>query len=167
MINNIFSLTKVFIKTSLNNTSNKQNKKKSSTIIKYFLLSLLIVYIVGIISYFSHTVIDGLKALNQENLFVVYIFVAITFLVLITSIISSINVNYFSKDNLSVLPLPLKPLEVLAAKMNTLLAYEYIESLLIGLPSLIVFGIKTNQDFILYFSNYCIIVNSCSSLYLR
>ena len=150
MINNIFSLTKVFIKTSLNNTSNKQNKKKSSTIIKYFLLSLLIVYIVGIISYFSHTVIDGLKALNQENLFVVYIFVAITFLVLITSIISSINVNYFSKDNLSVLPLPLKPLEVLAAKMNTLLAYEYIESLLIGLPSLIVFGIKTNQDFIYY-----------------
>lgn len=148
MIKNIIALTKVFIKTSLTNF--QSNSKKSSNILRYLLYAFLVVYVIGTFSFLSIEIIDLLLSINQENVFIGYAVTICFFLMLITAIFSTISIFYFSKDNISVLPLPLKPMEVLASKLNTLLAYEYLEEAAILLGPMIVFGIKTNQNFVYY-----------------
>ena len=148
MLNNILNLTKVFLKSGLNQGSNT-NKKKNN-FLKYILYAFLLIYLFGAIGLFSYFLVDTLLSINQENVFVGYVLTAIIFFTLFTIILSGINIYYFSNDNLSILPLPVKPLEVLASKMNTLLVYAYFESFLLGLPSLIIFGVKTHQDFFYY-----------------
>ena len=146
MIKNIIALTKVFIKTSL--TNYQSNSKKSSNILRYLLYAFLVVYVIGTFSFLSIEIIDLLLSINQENVFIGYAVTICFFLMLITAIFSTISIFYFSKDNISVLPLPLKPMEVLASKLNTLLAYEYLEETAILLGPMIVFGVKTNQSFV-------------------
>lgn len=152
MLNNILSLTNVFIKTNFKSifSSNTNNNKKGRKILRIILYIFLFVYLIGALSFLSVSILDTLIPMKLEGMFIGYVLTASFFFSLVTSIISSISINYFSDDNLSILPLPLKPMEVLASKVNTLLAYEYIENFILMVAPLVVYGIKTNQSFVYY-----------------
>ena len=140
MINRTIALTKVFLKSLFI----KRNDKKKK-IGKYILYGLLIAYLIGVIVVGSKMLIDLLRTMRQTKVFIGFILSANIFMALFLTIVASVQVLYFSKDNLSVLPLPVRPMEITAAKINTLLAYEYMEEALLGLLPLAVYGVLTHQ----------------------
>ena len=147
MLKNIINLTKVFITTSFNKTST--NKKRNS-IIRILLYLFIFIYVIGAFGFLSYQILSGLISINQEKAFVAYILMAIITIVMFTTIMTIINVFYFSNDNLSILPLPFKPIEVLSSKFNTLLVYVYMEEAMFGLIPLFMYGYFTKQSIIYY-----------------
>ena len=153
MKNKVISLTKVIFKNAFQNmesaksTSEKVTKKSKSMIILYIFV---FIYLAGIIGVFSNGLIKELIEINQEQMFLGLILLAIAFLVLIQSIFSAINILYYSKDNEYILPLPIKPSEIVAAKTNVLLITEYFVVAIIGLIPLAIYGILTNASVLYY-----------------
>ena len=105
MIRNIINLTRIFLITSFG----KGESKNRHRIGKIILYAGLFVYLIGVFGFLSYEILSGLIALKQEEAFIGLILMGIITLVLFTTIISTMNVLYFSKDNRFVLPLPLKP----------------------------------------------------------
>jgi len=147
MIKNIINLTKIFLISAFNRGGNRKRKKRIGRIVLY---GLLFAYLIGVFGFLSYEILSGLIVLKQEEAFIGYILMAIITLVLFTTIISTMNVLYFSSDNRFVLPLPFKPLEVLSAKLNTLLIYVYMEEAMLGLIPMIMYGIMTKQNIVYY-----------------
>ena len=63
-------------------------------------------------------------------MFIGIFLLGLALLTIIQSIISATNVFYFSKDLDYILPLPLKPREILISKLNIILVTEYVICLL-------------------------------------
>jgi hypothetical protein len=57
---------------------------------------------------------------------------------------------YFSKDVESLLPLPLKPRQIVGAKFLAVAAYEYLITAAIFLPIMIIYGIKSASGVLFY-----------------
>ena len=146
MIKNIIDLTRIFLITSFS----KGGSKDKHRIGKMLLYAGLFVYLIGVFGFLSYEILSGLIALKQEEAFIGLVLMGIITLVMFTTIISTMNVLYFSDDNRFVLPLPLKPVEVLSAKLNTLLVYVYIEEMMLGLIPLIMYGYMTGQSVLYY-----------------
>ena len=147
MNNKIISLTKVIFKNSFQNMETakeaKTNKKSKSMIVLYIFV---FIYLAGIIGVFSNGLIKELIAIKQEQMFIGLILLAIAGFVLIQSIFSAINILYYSKDNEYILPLPIKPSEIVASKTNVLLITEYFVIAIIGLIPLSIYGILTSAS---------------------
>ena len=161
MKSKVISLTKVIFKNSFQNmetaksTNENKNKKSAGMIILY---AFVFIYLAGIVGVFSNGVIKELIEINQEQMFLGLILLAIAFLVLIQSIFSAINILYYSKDNEYILPLPIKPSQIVAAKTNVLLLTEYFVVAIIGLIPLIIYGILTSANILYYISMIVILV---------
>jgi ABC-2 type transport system permease protein len=146
MWKNSFNLTKIFLISSFG----KGGSKKKNGTGKILLYGLLFAYLIGVFAFLSYEILTGLMALEQQESFIGFVLMAIITLVLFTTVISTMNVLYFSKDNRFILPLPLRPVEVLSAKINTLLAYVYLEEMMLGLAPLLMYGILTKQSILYY-----------------
>ena len=161
MKSKVISLTKVIFKNSFQNmetaksTNENKNKKSAGMIILY---AFVFIYLAGIVGVFSNGVIKELIEINQEQMFLGLILLAIAFLVLIQSIFSAINILYYSKDNEYILPLPIKPSQIVAAKTNVLLLTEYFVVAIIGLIPLTIYGILTSANILYYISMIVILV---------
>lgn len=68
------------------------------------------------------------------------------------SIFSSINLLYFTKDSEYILPLPLKPYQIILARTIVLICLEYIIEVFIGLVPLTIYGIQTGARILYYIS---------------
>ena len=108
------------------------------------------IYIAGIVGFLSCQTIGTLQAIHQEEMFLGLILLAIMGFILIQSIFSSISLLYFSKDNEYILPLPVKPSQIIIAKTNIILFIEYFIEIIIGFIPLILYGILTMQGPIYY-----------------
>ena len=146
MIRMICDLTKVFLVSSFN----RGGSRKKSGILRYVLYGLLFVYLIGVFGFLAHEMLKGLMAFGQEEAFIGFILMGIITLVMFTTIISTMNVLYFSRDNQFILPLPVKPLEVLSAKLNTLLIYVYMEEAMMALAPMVIYGYMTRQSIVYY-----------------
>ena len=162
MKNKVISLTKVIFKNSFQNmetakgTNENKNKKSKSMLILYIFV---FIYLAGIIGVFSNGLITELMAINQEQMFLGLILLSIAIFVLIQSIFSAINVLYYSKDNEYILPLPIKPSQIVAAKTNVLLLTEYFIVGIIGLIPLTIYGILTSSSILYYVSMLIILIS--------
>lgn len=147
MKNKVISLTKVIFKNSFQNMETAKeantNKKSKSMVILYIFV---FIYLAGIIGVFSNGLIKELIAIKQEQMFIGLILLGIAGFVLIQSIFSAINILYYSKDNEYILPLPIKPREIVASKTNVLLITEYFVIAIIGLIPLSIYGILTSAS---------------------
>ncbi len=161
MKNKVISLTKVIFKNSFQNmetakgANENKNKKSKSMIILYIFVFL---YLAGIIGVFSNGLIKELMAINQEQMFLGVILLAIAGFVLIQSIFSAINILYYSKDNEYILPLPIKPRQIIAAKTNVLLITEYFIVAIIGLIPLVIYGVLTSANVLYYISMLIVLI---------
>ncbi len=147
MIRNICDLTKIFLISAFNRSG---NIKRKNQILKYLLYALLLLYLAGICGFASYELIDSLMQIHQQEAFVALLLMAVITLVMFTTVVSCMNVLYFSDDNRFILPLPLKPLEVLSAKLNTLLIYVYMEEAMLALAPMAIYGVMTKQSFVYY-----------------
>lgn len=148
----ILKLTRIFLKSSFSNMNTKMGmpSKTKNKQLSMLLYSILLLYLAGIIILFSYGMINGLKEIQQETTFIGLILFSILGLTTIQSIFSCINILYFTKDSEYILPLPLKPYQILIAKTNVLIIVEYIITILIGLIPLSLYGILTNMGISYY-----------------
>ena len=150
-MNKIINLTKVFLKTSFSNMNTQMGMpSKSNKIVSKILYVVLFLYLAAIVSLFSGGMVESLKIINQQEIFIGLILLVVTAFCVIQTIFSSINVFYFTKDNEYILPLPLKPYEIILARTNVLIITEYIVTVLIGFIPLLVYGVLTSVSMSYY-----------------
>lgn len=157
MKSKVISLTKVILKNSFQNVKPDKttNKKSIGMIILY---AFVFLYLAGIIGVFSNGLIKELMGINQEQMFLGLILLVVAGFVLIQSVFSAINVLYYSKDNEYILPLPIKPRQIVASKTNVLLITEYFIVVIIGLLPLTIYGILTSANILYYISMLIVLV---------
>lgn len=143
-------LTKVFLKNSfrgLDKSGIGQEKRKKGMVALYFFIFIYLGAILGVMSY---NIINALIPINQEEMFLGIFFLAIATMVIFQSIFSIANVFYFSKDIEYILPMPIKPWEILLAKFNVILITEYVMTFLLGIVPIIIYGILTSSSILFY-----------------
>ena len=148
-MNKVIKLTKIFLKNSFSNMDARMgiSTKSKSKIIVY---GLLFLYFAGLIIFLGYNLLDGLIAIHQETIFVGMVLFMIFGLATVQTIFSSINILYFTKDSEYLLPLPLKPYQIILARTNVMLIAEYLIIFLVGFIPLLMYGILTGAGIIYY-----------------
>ena len=145
----VIKLTKIFLKNSFSNMDARMgiSTKSKSKILIY---GILFLYFAGLIIFLGYNLLDGLIAIHQETIFVGMVLFMIFGLAIIQTIFSSINILYFTKDSEYLLPLPLKPYQIILARTNVMLIAEYLIIFLLGFIPLVMYGILTGAGIIYY-----------------
>lgn len=150
----VFILTKILLKSG-SGTQDKRNKNGKSTIINRKLLLYLIVGLsflpleITIVS-MTASIYDALAQIGQQGVILSLGIIAVSFIMFFFGILYVLNVFYFSNDIERLLPLPLKPYQILVAKFFTVVIYEYLTEMVIMLPILLVYGIKSGEGIAFY-----------------
>lgn len=156
MINKIMKLSKIFIKDYFENLYifNK-NGKKINIKSKFTWLVLIIIVTIG---YLSMKLIEQLYKSGQGILFFKIYFPILATLFMFQAIMVYCNVFFFSKDLEYILPLPIKPIELLIAKFNNVICITYgTEAILLAIPSFM-YGIITVQPIMYYLSMILVLI---------
>lgn len=153
----VIKLTKIFLKNSFSNMDARMgiSTRSKSKIIVY---GLLFLYFAGLIIFLGYNLLDGLIAIHQETIFVGMILFMIFGLAIIQTIFSSINILYFTKDSEYLLPLPLKPYQIILARTNVMLIAEYLIIFLLGFIPLVMYGILTGAGIVYYITTILAVV---------
>lgn len=148
MIKNVILLTKVSTKNLLESmnliskSTGKFNKKST-----YFWLLIIVMVAIGIL---SNYILSFLQQYGQTGIFLDVIFAMLLLIMFMQSIILSINVFYFSKDIEYFLPLPLRPMELMLSKFNTIMLVLYGTEAIFALIPLCLYGTTINLGIIYY-----------------
>ncbi len=120
----IISLTKVLVKEFYQNLAifNTEKKKLNKKSVFFWLIAIVFLGI----TYLSYEIIKFLAEVGQEKVFLNLYFFILSILLLFQTILVCTNIFFFSKDIEKILHMPLKPVELLLGKFNTLLCMLYI-----------------------------------------
>lgn len=151
----IFSLTKVLLKNSFQRYDNKKQKNKVATAILYIIV---FGYVMALFGVFSFQIINTLKQINQESIFIGMFLMGVALFIIIQGMVSATNVFYFSRDLEYILPLPLKPREILISKLNVILITEYIVELLFAVVPIIIYGVLTAVGIQYYIISFLVLL---------
>ena len=154
-IKNIINLTMVYIKE--NNESLKIINFKTRQINKRNIIFWTYVILLFAITYVSYQAVEYLKKIGKPEIFLNGYFLFLEILIILKTIILSINIFYFSKDIENILYLPLKPVEILLSKFNTLLYMNYEMELIFGLLPFIIYGIYNSLS-LMYYINLILVL---------
>ena len=154
-LKNIFNLSKLYIiendaSLKIINMETKKINKKSA------LFWIYVILIFGIL-YISSEVISFVSKTGKPEIFINVFLLFLELLVIIRTIMVSMNVFYFSKDIENILHLPIKPIEILLSKFNTVLFINYELELIFALIPLLIYGIYVYSG-IAYFINLIILL---------
>lgn len=145
-------LTRVMLKNF--NLFDLRPGKTSKDRIKGVLLSVLILaaflplmFGIGTLAFGGY---DVLSEIQQEGIILGIGFSVSSLAIFFFGIFYVMSIFYFSKDIESLLPLPLKSSEILAAKFTVTLFYEYLTESVFLAPILIGFGIASNGRLMYY-----------------
>ena len=149
MINRILKLSKVLIKEYFENLEafNKKKGKKSKKTLYIWLTIILI----GTVSFYSFKIIEFLNSQGQEQLFLKIYLPILAIIFTFQSILVSCNVFFFSKDLEYIVPLPIKPIELLIAKFNNVISITYAMEAIFLLSPLLMFGTLGIKSISYYF----------------
>ncbi|MCX8128494.1 MAG: hypothetical protein N3I35_00140 [Clostridia bacterium] len=100
------------------------------------------------ISLFMYGLFTAGKLLNKPELVLTLSLVGGQLVILIFGIFLIIGSFYFAKDLNILIPLPLKPSQVLGSKFAVIMFSEYLILFLFMVPSFIIYGTGTDQSFI-------------------
>lgn len=148
MYKNIVNLTRILCKDLLSkldfiNVHNRKIDKKKSTF--WFLVTIIIA-----IAFLSYKVIIFFRDINQQIIFLNLFFMMLSIITIFQIIIISLNNYYFSHELNYLLPLPIKPKELLISKFLTILINIYISESLFFLIPMLLYGILTYCNCIYY-----------------
>ena len=156
MIKKTITLSKVFIKEYFQNlyifnkNTKKFNKKSSFT----WLLFIVMI----VIGYLSFKIINYLDKSGQGILFLKIYFPILATVFMFQAVLVCCNVFFFSEDLEYILPLPIKPVELLIAKFNNVMSITYGMEVIFLLIPLLMYGIIVAQNVIYYFSMLIILL---------
>lgn len=115
------------------------------TLLALYILILNSIYIVGV-------------QLNQPEIVLTLSIIFTQFIVMFFGIFYIMSAFYFSKDINILLPLPLKPYEVLGSKLIVVIINEYLTILPMLLPAVIIYGMGTNQGLFYWLKSFIVIL---------
>jgi ABC-2 type transport system permease protein len=142
-MNKYIVLTKVLLKNGSNSASMKKNSKIRKVAL-WIIILLALLPTIKLFSIFVSSAYDYLYKIGQQGLILSLGISFTSIFIFFFAIFYSINVLYFSKDIDLLLPLPLKPWEILLSKFTVILIYEYLTEIFILLPILLVYGYKSS-----------------------
>ena len=151
-MNKIFVLTKTLLKNELSFSA--KIDKKNIWILLIFALSLIPMF--WIFSKLFLAAFDVLAIIKQQGFLLGFIIAINNMLIFVFGLLYVMNAFYFSNDLEHLLPLPLKPSQILLAKFIDTLIYEYFSEIIFLLPFLILYGYKSNAGLLYYF--YALII---------
>lgn len=151
-MNNVWILTKVFLKTGFGE-GREVKKKNNSKIFTIVLLLFTIPMMFFSIGMTVFGVFEGLKVINQEGLLIGLAYNTCSVIIFIFGIMSVMSIFYFSKDITFVLPLPFRPREITLAKFITVVIYQYIVAAFILIPTVFIYGIRTGAGIGFYLTS--------------
>jgi ABC-2 type transport system permease protein len=146
-------LTKILLKNG--GVSVKQSVKSGGmnrnrqVLISLLVLAAFIPMILGI-GQFTALVFDTLAMIGQQGIILALALPAAAFIIFFFGIAYIINTFYYSMDIESLLPLPLKPGEILGAKFAVVLVYEYLTESVFLVPILAVYGFRNGESAVFY-----------------
>lgn len=153
-MSNYIALTKVLLKNSLSSFSAKKSKGWMNSNVKNIALMVIIIVsmlpLVGGIAAMVWGSYGVFKALGQEGLILAAGLLSVGMIVLFFGVFYVMNVFYFSKDVETLLPLPLRPSTIMAAKFTVTLLYEYLTELVVLAPILVAFGVASHAGIVYY-----------------
>lgn len=149
-LNNIFNLSKLFIRENdvnlkIINMETKNINKKSVLFWVYVILFFGIFYI-------SSEVISYMVKIGKPEIFINGFLLFLEVLIIIRTVMVSMNVFYFSKDIENILHLPIKPIEILISKLSTIIFMNYELEILIGIIPFFIYGIYTYAKLSYFFN---------------
>lgn len=150
----IIDLTSIFLRDSyqsidiINTKTHKLNKKS--------IFLWMIAIILFALLFISDKIIKFLVTRGQAEIFLNIYFLVLAILIMFQTILVCTNVFYFSKDLEFILPLPIKPVELLISKFSTLICNIYISEIIFGVIPIAIYGIRTNSSVLFYI--YALIV---------
>lgn len=144
----IISLSIVFIKEFYQNLPIFDTKKKKFNKKSIFFWLIAIIFL-GI-TFVSYKIIRFLSHIGQPEIFLNLYFLLLAVLLLFQTILICANLFFFSKDIEKVLYMPLKPVELLLAKFNSLLCMLYITEGIFAFVPLTLYGLLTYSNFVFY-----------------
>ncbi len=108
------------------------------------------------LAYLVSGMVDALAQIGQEGI-ILSLGIGITaFTIFFFGIFYIMNTFYFSSDVEYLLPLPLKPSQIIGAKFLVVVIFEYLTELLIMGPIIVAYGAKSNEGVLFYL--YSIII---------
>lgn len=149
-LNNIFNLSKLFIRENdvnlkIINMETKNINKKSVLFWVYVILFFGIFYI-------SSEVISYMVKIGKPEIFINGFLLFLEILIIMRTVMVSMNVFYFSKDIENILHLPIKPIEILISKLSTIIFMNYELEILIGIIPFFIYGIYTYAKLSYFFN---------------
>lgn len=91
---------------------------------------------------------DAYRQIGQQSMFLLNGFLASQMLVFLFGLLYVMSKYYFSNDLNQLVPLPIKPSYIVGSKFVTLMFSEYLTSLPIILPFIIIYGIKGSEGIV-------------------
>lgn len=146
-----FILTKILLKSGLGMTpvtknGSSQNKKWSaggnSQLLLLVVLAVCLLPLAGSLFAFGRTFYHTFAQLNMPETPVQLLCYAASFTVLVFALPYVVSVFFLSSDLETLLPLPLKPWQIIGAKFTAVLIYEYLIIALFILPPFIGYGFE-------------------------
>ncbi|MGN1297314.1 MAG: hypothetical protein ACI4VH_02635 [Clostridia bacterium] len=144
----IIDLTSIFLRDSYQNIDiiNPKTHKLNKKSVYVWMIAILFLALF----FLSENVIDFLVKRGQEEIFLNIYFLILAILMMFQTVLVCTNIFYFSKDLEFVLPLPIKPVELLIAKFSTLICKLYISELIFGIIPITMYGLLTNASILFY-----------------
>lgn len=139
----------------------RHNKKKLVELI--FIMAAILMGVGSLIlaySVFLNEMFTVGKLLNQPEVILTMAFMMAQLFVLMFGIFYVMSVFYFSQDLDLLIPLPLRPYEVLGSKFIGIMAYEYLTLLPILIPPLVIYGRGMDQGLLYWLKGILVILAS-------
>lgn len=144
------TLVKVLFKNNGSSMVQDGKKKLPKTIAMIILLIVSFLPLVGMFVAGSAGAYDLLAKVNQQGVILSFGISAACVLILVFGIFYVMSTFYFSMDIEKLLPLPLKPSTIMGAKFTVVMIYEYLTELILVLPILITYGVKSSAGIVYY-----------------
>lgn len=142
MKNNIkFNLLKTIFKTSYDNSNiiDPDTKKLNGKSAKVWLTGIICIVVI----YLSYVIINSLKQIGGQTIFLELFFVLLQILVMFQTILLIISVLYFSEDIENYLYLPISSMKLLITKFSVMMSIIFGSELIIAVPSIFIYGVRT------------------------
>jgi len=160
-MNRIISLIKVDINNTYGMSAiryklKSKNEKWQIILIPFIILSLLPNYYFIVSGIYK--IYDTFLNMGQKSMYLLYGILIVQLILLFTGLLYVLSKYYFSNDLNILIPLPLKPRDIITAKFASIMIQEYLITLPIVLPFIITYGIKGNEGLIYWIYSLVILI---------
>jgi len=138
----------------------REKKKRWEPILIAFAIIVGACPLIVLYSFMMAGVFNTGMVLNQPEIVLTVSFLLGQFMVLIFGLFYVMSMLYFANDLSILVPLPLKPYEVLGSKLAVVMVNEYMTLLPILLPPVIIYGIGMKQSIFYWIKAIAVIIAS-------